>query len=105
LSGLTFTSYVNPIVLNSDTLFNNKYICAYGEDSTGSGKYVLSANDMNISDYGDTVNFTDDVEENWVSSDTISVYFSSSVVFDQKKYKRVDTLIDCSNTGSMVDYT
>ena len=105
LSWSTLINYTTPIVLNSDTSFNDKYICAYGQDNTGSGKYVLSANDINISDYGDTVNFVDDVEDERVTWDTIDIYFSWAVTFDQKKYKRVNTMNECSNTGGMIDWT
>ncbi len=105
LSWLTLISYNSPIVLNSDVSFNGKYLCAYGEDMTGSGRYLLSANDANISNYGNTVNFTDDVEDHRVATDTVSVFFDSSVVFDEKKYKWVDYLTDCNNTTSMVNYS
>jgi hypothetical protein len=42
LSNSTLINYDSPIILNSDITFNGKYICAYGEDSTGSGKYIVS---------------------------------------------------------------
>jgi hypothetical protein len=103
LSGTAITTYTNPIMLSSDLTFNGKYLCAYGEDSTGSGKYIVSDNDVNISDYGDTVNFIDDVSETRVSSDNIEILFSGA--FAQKKYTFVEYLSDCNNTGNMVDYT
>lgn len=104
LSGLSFINYNGPIVINS-TILNGKYLCAYAQDISGSGKYLLSSNKLNIVDYSNTVNFIDNVSENWVSNDIVSVYFSSAIQFSHKEYKRVEEISDCSNTWWMVNYT
>ncbi|HPC34863.1 MAG TPA: hypothetical protein PLP73_04285, partial [Candidatus Absconditabacterales bacterium] len=104
LSGLDLIAYETPIVVN-DISLNGKYMCVYGEDGLGSGKYMPSANKLNIIDYSQFVHFIDDVSADWVLSDTISVYFTGTNFFVYKKYKRVENAIDCNNSGGMTDYT
>jgi len=104
LSGLDLIAYETPIVVN-DISLNGKYMCVYWEDWLGSGKYMPSANKLNIIDYSQFVHFIDDVSADWVLSDTISVYFTWTNFFVYKKYKRVENAIDCNNSWWMTDYT
>ncbi len=105
LSMIDMIDYTGPIVISNDISLNGKYLCAYGEDGTGSGKYLASSHNLDIIDYSSTVNFIDDVSPNWVSSERVEVYFLSTIVFSQKKYKWVDNMTDCNNSVGMVDYT
>ena len=100
--GATFTSYSWSAVFNS-FLYNGKYICAYGEDASGSGRYLLSSASLNIDPNMPSLIFTDPVNS-WAGlSDSISLQVIGGL-YTQLGYKYTTLPSDCSSTGT-VAYT
>lgn len=106
LSGTSviFTGTSAALVINSTTAYNGKYVCAYGEDQLGSGKFIKSAYAINVQDYSSQAHFTNNVELGPVKSETIWVYFASWLL--AKKYGFTGTASACSimNSGTMNTY-
>lgn len=96
--------YTGRFVLNSDEN-NNRYMCVYAEDVNWSRRFFTSENSVNIIWHWDVISFEDWVNPNWNKWDTISIKFSGDVVFTEKKYKWVSNILECTNTGDMIDYS
>lgn len=103
-NSLWWIEYDDTVLINNMSL-NGKYMCVYGENGLWSGRYIISANKLNIASYSNRVRFIDDVSPIWVSSDNISVYFSGGITFSHQQYKWVENISDCDNSGSMIAYT
>jgi hypothetical protein len=59
--GATFQDYTGSFTASNAFVYNGKYLCAYGEDTSGSGRYLLSSVPFNIDLTLPSIIFTDPV--------------------------------------------
>jgi hypothetical protein len=72
-SSTIFQEYTGTMTINNAFLYNGKYFCAYGEDASGSGRYLLSSSSFSLDPNMPSIVFSDPVSSGAVLSDSISV--------------------------------
>lgn len=95
-SSASFSPYTETLRFTT-IAHNGQYLCIYGQDADGSGRYLASSSAINIDPSLPSLLFSDDVSSHAVLSDTISLQVVGGI-YSSLGYKFIDSSSACSST-------